>query len=341
MNQTEFEGKLAVKRGTPLFGDWLSKYQHVERMGHDEVCGLLVGDVYTQVKVDGANLTVAYDTEAGLIIASRNNVISVGGEPSTGFGGAIEFCLAHKGIMELAENYILRGEWTSRHSISYSKEYTNRFLVFDLQRYADMSYLHPNDYQAMLDDLGIEYIPTLSMHTNPDLGELVGLVDGPDQYGADQKEGIVIKNTDFKNGYGRTIWGKLVSADFKGMNKIAFGACKADPAEVRFASHVVSDESVLKVIHKVSDEHGKSDIRQMPEVLGRFWYDCFQEELWGFVKEKKVKAFNFRLAQNLIVNGVREIAISHYNGTLSLPTTKPTIMSSEEEDANNQQTRTT
>jgi len=192
MNNKKLQEKLAEYRGQPLCAD-IPKYQHIERLGKDDVEGLLDGDVIVQTKIDGANLTVAWTTKTGHIIASRNNTKSVGGEPKNGFNGAVEYCLGHAGLMTLSKRYILRGEWLVRHSTNYPKEYMQHFYVFDVQRYEDYSYLHPDEYIPMLITYGIKYIPVLARLTNPTMEELTKIMEGPDEFGADQKEGIVIK----------------------------------------------------------------------------------------------------------------------------------------------------
>jgi len=50
------------------------KYQHVERVGNDEVDGILVGRVHIQPKIDGANGQVGIN--GNLYCASRNQVLS-------------------------------------------------------------------------------------------------------------------------------------------------------------------------------------------------------------------------------------------------------------------------
>jgi len=318
MNKEKFEQRLEKQQSTPLYQS-ISKYQHVERLGNSSVEGLLEGDVVVQTKIDGANLTVAYLEGIGHIIASRNTAISIGENPKTGFNGAIEYCLDHPGIMALSERYILRGEWLVRHSMNYPKEYMQHFYVFDVQRYEDESYVHPNEYIPLLQTYGIKYIPTLVQLTNPTIEDLMTLAKGPDKFGAEQKEGVVIKRYDFVNKYGRTQWGKIVHEEFKIKNKLMFNPQRADGLEIKFASGVVSKQFILKVINKIKDETENNDItiKQMPRILGVVWYDVFTEELWDFVKKNRVKEFDFSKAKKLVETATREIALAYFNGILN------------------------
>lgn len=306
------------QRNGSLCGGWLTKYQHIERLGHRDCDGLLYGEVFVQNKMDGANLTIACKPDSDeIIIASRNQVVSNGGHPANGFNGAIEYVLDNPHLCRLArEGYILRGEWAVRHSLNYAPETYRHFYLFDVQRRDDLSYLHFDQYHALIEGTGIRYVPVFKRLINPSIDELTPLMVGPDDWGAAQKEGIVVKNYGFKSKHGHVVWAKLVSADFKEKNKLEFGATKYDPVELKYAS-LLTQEDVLKVIHRVGDEKGTGpEIRHMSEVLGRVWSDHWDDRLWQFVKKEKVRIFDFSAAQKLITTKTREVALAFYNGTL-------------------------
>jgi len=294
---------LKIRRSSPLFTTEpivVSKYQHVERLGGAEIEGILDGDVIVQNKLDGANLSVTKR-----IIGTRNNIISIDGIPDKGFQGAIEYVLAHDGIRRLFEScpdWILRGEWAIRHTIHYPAETTHNFYVFDVQL-PDDSYVHPDDYIPFLEHHGIRYIKVLARLTNPSLDQLVELSKGPDEFGASQKEGIVMKNYAYVNKFGRKTWAKIVNEDFKVQNKLTFQVTKNDPVELHFAA-LATEQFVYKTINKIAmgDEAGGRvlTIRDMLEVLGRVWHDLFQEELWDFIRKNHVKAFDFHSSRKMV-----------------------------------------
>ncbi|MHA1833237.1 MAG: RNA ligase family protein [Candidatus Baldrarchaeia archaeon] len=317
MNREEFRKRLE-EQGEHFLCDNITRYQHVSRLTNDETEGLLDGEVIIQTKIDGANLTVAHTEERGHIIASRKNAKSVGGEPKVGFRGAVEYCLDHPGIMTLSKQYILRGEWLVRHSMNYPKEMMQHFYVFDVQRYEDNSYVHPDEYIPLLLKYGIQHVPVLARLSNPTMDELKALTEGPDEFGAEQKEGIVIKRYDFVNKYGRTQWGKIVHQSFEVKNKLTFRPKNADDITLKFASETVTQHLVVKIIDKIKSEDPDNNItiKAMPQILGLVWYDVFTEELWDFVKKNKVKAFNFYVAKKLVSHATREIALAYFNGIL-------------------------
>lgn len=294
----------------------IPRYQHIERLGHTEVKGILDGTIHIQTKIDGANLTVWCDKELGVIVASRNRVQSLAGVPSTGFNGAIQYVYNHPGIIKLTKKYILRGEWLTKHTIRYPKEFMNKFYVFDVQEYDTFNYVPYDVYKDELISNGIDFIKISHVLDHPTPEELIPLMEGPDEFGIKQKEGIVIKNYNFVNQYNRIKWAKLVSKEFKEKNKIVFGGGKRESKELRFVAETVSRHIVLKTIHKIIEVNGSTSIKDMRQVLGRVWYDVFNEELWEFVKKHKVKDFNFGIAQIYVTRKTREIALDYYNGLI-------------------------
>lgn len=308
----EFQQRLEESRNSPIYAG-LSKYQHVERLGHKEVEGLLDGRVVVQEKIDGANATVA-KVDGKLVIASRNQALSVDGDPATGFRGLVQYVLERPVFREFDEDWIIRGEWLVQHSLPYAKETMGHFYVFDVQR-RDGSYVPAASYEPALVVAGIRFVPTIAELDSPTVDQLVEYVNGPSQFGAAHREGIVVKRYDFVNQYGRTQWGKMIHADFKVKNSLHFHAPKGDPAELRFVSLRLRAELVEKTIHKIAaDRQEDSTVRHMAAVLGRVWYDLFTEELWDFVKKERVGVFDFNAARKLVEQKTRDLALAYYNG---------------------------
>jgi hypothetical protein len=320
MNDEKFKQKLENDRDKPLYKNW-KKYHHVERLGNTKVNGILDGTVVIQTKVDGANLSVFWDEEDGLMIASRNNLIYR--EKETGiineFRGAVDYATTHEGIKEFVKSgKILRLEWLVRHTLSYDKQSWKKAYAFDVEDKNGVI-LNFLDFIPELERLNILYVKPVCVLQNPKAEELIPLTQGPDEFGAAQKEGVVVKNYSYRNNYGRQCFAKLLSPDFKVKNKLAWSAGNGDPPEMKFATDFVTREFVLKTIHTIADNEGEeTTIRHMSEVLGRVYYDLFQEELWDYVKNRRVKAFNFADLHKYVVERTREIALDFYNGVPSI-----------------------
>lgn len=347
----KFKQELEEKRAAPLLKDvGLGRYQHIERLGNEEVEGLLDGDVIVETKIDGANLTVAYYKEHhGIVIASRNQIAYKEDMEKKGFQGAVEYVLNHDGIQTAVYmGWILRGEWVAKmHNILYNKEIFGHYYVFDVQDISG-NYIHPDVWMPKLKELGVQFIPILARLTRPTPEQLAELTKGPDEFGAQQKEGIVIKRYDYYNKYGRMTWAKLVSKDFGEKNKLAFGASQQDPPELRFVANIITTGFIMKTIHTIEDLKGveKIPIKTMPEVLGRVWHDAIMEELWDFIQKEslskqievecdrhacpapghgvdaleplkfkvRVNGFDFKAARRLSDEKTRTIALCYFNG---------------------------
>lgn len=284
---------------TPLYGN-ISRYQHIERLGSDEVDGILDGEVHIQEKIDGANLTVGYDN--GLVIASRRRAIYKEGEIIDEFRGAVNYILNRPIYEKICKKYgwVLRGEWLVKHTITYPKEFTEKFWVFDVQK--ENKYIPYSEYAPILLDNNILFIKE-EVIDNPCLNDLTPYLEKGD-FGI-EPEGIVIKNYNFINKYGRITWAKLVRSDFKELSNATFRATKYDSPEVAFCN-LLTDSIIEKIIAAIIERDGKVSIKNMKEILGRSWHDLFTEELWNFVKKSKVKEFDFHKAHKLCVEKTKQ-----------------------------------
>lgn len=318
MNKEKFKETLEENRNAPLCGR-ISKYQHIKKLGDIETEGILNGMITVMPKIDGANLTIAWTEKQGHIICSRNGVISIDNEPATGFRGAVQYVLNHPGLLDLAKKYIIRGEWLVKHTINYPPDIMNHFYVFDLEEYnGNREYKSFIEIIPILQNMSIRYVPVLAELPCATLERLYEFLPGQSVFKEidSDKEGIVIKNFDFINKFGRVQWGKIVNADFKIKNKIAFNTPgKNVETEVHFVATYITSALVLKTIEKIkTDRYDKFiDIQCMGEILGRVWYDVVNEEIWNYVKKYKVGIFDFKRAQKLCVEATKSIAIDYFN----------------------------
>jgi ATP-dependent RNA circularization protein (DNA/RNA ligase family) len=222
----------------------------------------------------------------------------------------------HSGIQTMAtlKQFALRGEWLVQHSTVYDKEKYGHFYLFDVQWCTTGAYVHPDQWMQYAEEYDVRYIPILARLNRPTIEALLEYTKGPDEFGAKQKEGIVIKRFDFSNEYGRTTWGKLVSADFIEKMHAAMGATNDDPPEIRFVARIVTYGFIQKTMKTIEDTLGrKLVIQTMPRVLATVWKDAFTEELFDFVRKEGVSKFDFRLARRLTEQKTRDVALAYFN----------------------------
>lgn len=304
----------------PLIGG-LPKFHHVEKLGHSECDGILDGHVIVQEKLDGANLTVAdMGGEHGLVVCSRRNPLYHSGETYNPFRGAVEWVL-NSGVIGMLAKYptwVLRGEWLVPHTIKdYSPDAFKQFYIFDVQIYErdreELHYVMPTHWMPVCKEFQVPVAPLIREIPTPLKEEIVALADGPSMLGAQYREGIVVKNYNWTNKYGRKTWAKIVRSDFAEKCKLHMGAVKKDPPELRFAA-IVDRHLVLKEIEKIRDRGEEPCVRHMGEIIGRCWRAAWEDNLWTFVKKEKVKEFDFRTAQKLVNEKVRTIAMAYFTG---------------------------
>ena len=196
------------------------KYQHIERFGTMEVEGIEFGTCYVFPKIDGTNGSLWTDG-VSLCYGSRNRELSEDFDNS-GFyrdmpiAKAIDFFLGH-------QNLRLFGEWLVPHSLkTYREDAWRKFYVFDVVRDLPeelpsgekFEYLTYEEYQPLMEEFGVDYIPCIAKYENGNYEAFLKCLDGNNFLVEDGKgsgEGIVIKNYEYKNRYGRTTWAKIVT----------------------------------------------------------------------------------------------------------------------------------
>ena len=108
-------------------------------------------------------------------------------------------------------------------------------------------------------------------------------------------EGIVIKNYNYKNRFGRVVWAKIVKNEFKAKH------AKCDVTEIK-ENKIIEEEIVNKFVTKaliekelakIETESGWSS-KQIPRLLNTVYYCLVKEESWNFVKEFKNPIIDFK-----------------------------------------------
>lgn len=293
------------------------KYQHIERFGTTEVEGIENGCCYIFPKIDGTNACV-WLGEDGLIHAgSRNRELTLDKDNA----GFYEYISKHDGIAKCLNenpNLIIYGEWLCPHSLrTYRDDCWRRFYIFDVIKYSredDFHYLEFAEYKELCEKYDLEYIPFLSIISNPTYELLMEELNNNDyliKEGQGIGEGIVVKRYDYKNKYGRTTWAKIVASEFK--EKHAKTMMKKDKAETsaamieeKIVEKYVTQALCDKVYAKIVNEKGDWSSKYIPMLLNMVYYDLVREECWNFVKEFKNPTINFKTLSYLCNEKVKE-----------------------------------
>jgi hypothetical protein len=275
---------------------------HLERFGTMEVEGIEVGETYVFPKLDGTNGSVWLSDDGEVVAGSRNRDLSKGDDNA----GFFDWVKQQSNIAQyLLKNpdHILFGEWLVPHSLkTYREDAWRNFYVFDVWR--NGQYLHYDDYRDGLERHDISFLPPIAVVKNGNeisyqkcLDKNVFLIRDGEGVG----EGIVIKNYDFQNQYGRTVWAKIVTNAFKEKHHAAMGAPLVGQQiiEEKIIEKFVTAHLVQKVHAKIVNECGGWSSKYIPRLLSTVWHDLISEEIWQIIKENKNPKIDFKTLMRL------------------------------------------
>jgi len=277
----------------------LKKYLHLEKYGSDEIEGIDAGnEVYLFDKLDGTASSVSLQ-DGKIVCCSRNRVLSIDSD-NQGFCNYIYTPEVHQKYMNLLTkypNFILYGEWLVPHTIKYYTKYRENY-IYDVYDEDQGRFLHYNEYSQILDQYNIEYIPCFCIVRNGNedvyrremIENAVFLLPEGHKREEQYAEGIVIKNYEFINKYGRICFAKMVRNSFKTAHSKAQTTTKQfkDTVEQRIAEKAISEHLVKKTIAKIEAETGSSfSNKHVLQLLGRVFHDVVTEELWDALKAVK------------------------------------------------------
>lgn len=287
------------------------KYQHLERFGTAEVEGIQIGTTHVFPKIDGTNASLWFE-DGQLQGGSRNRQLSVG-DDNAGFFNAM---LQDKRMPEFFAAYptfTLYGEWLVPHTIkTYRDDAWRKFYVFDVLDQRSEQLIPFETYEPWLKQFGLDYIAPIAIIKNGSVDmytkclEKNGfLVRDGEGYG----EGIVIKNYEFKNRFGRQVWAKIVTNEFKEKHHKEMGAPMLGGVvlEQDIVDKYVTQALVDKVHAKIVVERDGWHSKCIPQLLNTVFYDLVKEETWNFVKENKNPLIDFRALHVYTVAKVKQL----------------------------------
>lgn len=280
------------------------RYDHLERLGHDEVSDILFGDVWIYPKLDGTNSSVWLQNNQ-VKAGSRNRVLSLE-EDNAGFNLWVE--QNKETFLKLFSefpNWILYSEWLVPHTLkTYREEAWRKSYIFDVFDRISNRYVAYSAYSNILENYNLDIIPPLCKITNPSSSQVADWLERnnfliQDNVGAG--EGITIKNYEYKNKFGRQVWAKLVRSEFKDQNRKVFGHPEIEgekQVEAEIIAEFCTEALVLKTRAKIQLEC--PDKRSLiPRLLQTVYYELIREELWGAVRKFKNPIINFKKLQKL------------------------------------------
>lgn len=297
------------------------KYQHLVRFGTTEVQNIELGECFIFPKLDGTNASI-WLSDGELQAGSRNRQLSIDHDNA----GFLKWASAQENLLNyLKENpsHRLFGEWLVPHSLkTYREDAWRKFYIFDVveDRHATeirhesdekFKYLHYNEYKPLLEKHDLDFVPPIAIIKNTNYEQLVAQLKKNDFLIEDGKgcgEGIVLKNYDFKNRYGRTTWAKIVTSEFKERHTKVMGKSTMEGkkmVEEEIAEKYVTAAFCEKEYAKIENADGWS-AKMIPRLMNTIFYEIVKEESWNFIKEHKNPTINFKTLKHFVFAKVKE-----------------------------------
>lgn len=165
---------------------------------------------------------------------------------------------------------------------------------------------------------GIETVPYLGTFENPTLEQIMEFV-GKTEFG-DRGEGVVIKNLEFRNGFGDLCYAKIVTENFKEDNAIVFGGNNKHSdtyEEMYIVNKYVTVARVKKIMQKLQPMvNTRLDMKEVPQVMGMVYHDIIQEEGWEIAK--RGRKLDFKKLQQLINRKTKQVYVDILDENISV-----------------------
>lgn len=299
------------------------KYQHIERFGTDEVENINIGKCYIFPKIDGTNSSCWLNADGELRCGSRNRELTLE-KDNAGFYAAM---IKNENIINYLKahpTHRIFGEWLVPHTLkTYRADAWRKFYVFDVAIDNDelergLEYIPYDIYAPMLEEFGIEYIAPLRIVKNGDYEYFIHCLEVNDYLIEDGKgvgEGIVIKNYNFYNRYGRQTWAKIVRAEFKEKNRRVMGAPETEKImfEEKIADQYVTEALVHKEYDKIRVECNGWSSKYIPRLLNTVFHVFIEEEMWHILKEYKNPTINFKTLNTFVIGKIKRVMPELFN----------------------------
>lgn len=275
------------------------KYQHIERrFDIQETAGILDSEyIIIQPKLDGSNCSIWYE-DGQLHIASRNNELSYQHD-NRGCYNTLVNDAAIKDYFIKNPEVRLYGEWLVPHKIKYREEAYRQFYIFDVVL-PDGELL-----PAPIGIVGLPKVPHLIIKSSElkaaindgtvfekykELGNFLIDSDVP------AYEGLVIKNYNWRNNYGRQTWIKVINDEiFKG-NKPKKEYIPLDITREQDFLNTISNHVFDKEYHKIPNFNDKD--------IGTYIKNCqieiFEDYIKDHIEKENIVDWNHRALNNLI-----------------------------------------
>lgn len=301
------------------------KYQHIEKIGSGEVEGILNGTCYLFYKIDGTNSTIWLKNDGNLGFGSRNKELAPTKDgDNQGFMTALTKDEKYAAVLNDIKKYLtanpnhtIYGEWLVPVNIkNYKADAWRNFYIFDIYDNDNEVYINYDVYSKVFDEKypNIKYIPLLAKLENPTEDDIKNLLSRTGEFLISEGlgEGIVIKNYDFVNRYGRRTWAKMLTEDFLSKKKDKRGAKKEAveqgmTVEYEIIKLLTVDQIAKEKSKIMENRHSDTwESKFIPELLNRVFNEFWRDNWEIILKKFHNPTINFKTLKTLSDNEVKK-----------------------------------
>lgn len=283
----------------------MEKYKKIKYLGTSENRGLLdVNDdtVIIEEKIDGANFR--FWLEDDKIVFGSRRASDIGKE--NGFGEVVEYLQEAVDPSELDNDVIYIGEAMVKHSLSYDWDNVPKFIGYDVI-HKDTGLPLSFDFAVeQFNKIGLEFVEVLFKGEAIKAREIDfdKMLQRDSSYRNKGKgEGIVIKNYNRLNQYGRPLFGKVVNKSFQEKKEAKFGKSKVKREDAPYiVNKYCTKARIKKIVLKMVNQEGRSLSRDlMNDLIKRVIRDILDESILEmYEQDKRVKIVDFKMLHKLV-----------------------------------------
>lgn len=282
----------------------IKKYTDVVRYGKSSTQDVIKeGDIISITeKIDGANASFRIDetNEEGISCYSRNKPLGKDNTLNGFYNWVVNNIMPIKN--KLNSNYIYYGEWLVKHKVQYKQECYNNFYMFSIWDVEKEEYLSDEVVISEAKRLGLTTTNYFYIGKYVSYDHLMSFVGKSDMtLLRNTGEGIVVKNVNYKDKFGKQVFVKLVSEAFCEVQKQKKPRNpNVDNELISIIMSVLTKARVEKMLYKLVDEgelksdYAIEDMRIILKLLGVNIYDDIMKEesdLFVNYEEPQIKKY--------------------------------------------------
>lgn len=283
----------------------MKKYNKIRHIGTSEVKDMFIvkdDHIVVEEKVDGANIRFWWDVEEKRVVFGSRNVNDIS---MKSFGNTITYI--QNTLKETGEaldpDVIYVGEAMKKHTLEYDWDNIPVFIGYDILHKDTGLPVHYKFAIKEFKRLGLPFVNikfegTIHEFEKHDITEFLE----ESAYRKGKPEGIVIKNYNRLNQYGRPLFCKVVNESFQEKNKAAFGIKKIKKSDTPLVVETYCTEArIRKIILKLINEQEFSlDKSLIGKLIPMVIEDILEENIIEIYQDKRIQDINFKLLHKLV-----------------------------------------